>query len=54
MIIVERPAGALPIMAGAGMCNGGRIQHLRHNLGRPGTVVIIVGYQAPGLVGPVW
>ena len=37
--------GPCLIMAGAGMCNGGRIQHhLRHNLGRAGTVVIIVGY----------
>jgi metallo-beta-lactamase family protein len=46
--------GPCLIMAGAGMCNAGRIlHHLRHNLGRPGTVVIIVGYQAPGSLGRV-
>lgn len=40
------------IMAGAGMCNAGRIlHHLSHNLGKPGTVVMIVGYQAPGSLG---
>jgi metallo-beta-lactamase family protein len=39
-------------MAGAGMCNAGRIvHHLRHNLAHPGTVVMIVGYQAPGSLG---
>ena len=47
----ELPGPCL-IMAGAGMCNGGRIRHhLRHNLSRAGTVVIIVGYQAPGSLG---
>lgn len=44
--------GPCLIMAGAGMCNAGRIlHHLRHNLSLPGTVVIIVGYQAPGSLG---
>ena len=39
-------------MAGAGMCNAGRIlHHLRHNLSREGTVVLIVGYQTPGSLG---
>jgi len=37
------------IMAGAGMCNGGRVRHhLRHNLARPGASVIFVGYAAHG------
>jgi metallo-beta-lactamase family protein len=44
--------GPCLIMAGAGMCNAGRIlHHLRHNLRHPGTVVLIVGYQVPGSIG---
>jgi metallo-beta-lactamase family protein len=40
------------IMAGAGMCNAGRIlHHLKHNLSSPGTVVMIVGYQSPDSLG---
>ena len=41
--------GPCIILAGAGMCNAGRIMHhLRHNLSSSDTVVIIVGYQAKG------
>lgn len=44
--------GPCLIMAGAGMCTGGRIMHhLRHNLPIKGTVVLIVGYQSPGTLG---
>jgi metallo-beta-lactamase family protein len=40
------------IMAGSGMCTGGRIMHhLRHSLDRPETAVLIVGYQSPGSLG---
>lgn len=40
------------IIAGSGMCNGGRVlHHLRHNLGRPECHVVITGFQAPGTLG---
>jgi metallo-beta-lactamase family protein len=45
-------AGPMLIMAGAGMCNGGRIlHHLRHNLANPATTIIFVGYQGQGSLG---
>ncbi len=44
--------GPCLILAGAGMCNAGRIlHHLRHNLSSSRTVVMIVGYQAKGSLG---
>jgi metallo-beta-lactamase family protein len=44
--------GPCMIMAGAGMCTGGRIlHHFRHNLGRSETTVLIVGYQGQGSLG---
>ncbi len=37
------------IMAGSGMCTGGRIRHhLRHNIGNPKASIIFVGYAADG------
>jgi metallo-beta-lactamase family protein len=40
------------IMAGAGMCTGGRIlHHFKYNLAKPSTTVIIVGYQSNGSLG---
>jgi metallo-beta-lactamase family protein len=45
-------AGPCLILAGAGMCHAGRIlHHLKQSLWRPGTAVIIVGYQADGSLG---
>lgn len=45
-------AGPCVILAGAGMCNAGRIlHHLRHNLSSPDTMVLIVGYQVKGSLG---
>lgn len=44
--------GPCMILAGAGMCNGGRIlHHLRHNLRDPNTHVVIVGFQSQGSLG---
>lgn len=44
--------GPCMIMAGAGMCTGGRIlHHFRYNLARPSTTVLIVGYQGHGSLG---
>lgn len=45
-------SGPCLIMAGAGMCNAGRIlHHFKQNLWKSSTEVMIVGYQAEGSLG---
>jgi metallo-beta-lactamase family protein len=49
---INDQSGPCLIMAGAGMCNGGRIlHHLKNNLWRPEAQVLIVGYQGDGSLG---
>lgn len=49
---INERKGPCLVMAGAGMCNAGRIlHHLRQNLWKPETHVIIVGYQSRGSLG---
>jgi len=51
MAINRIESGAI-VIAGSGMCNGGRIvHHLKRNVGRKECHVIIPGYQAHGTLG---
>ncbi len=51
MAINQIDSGAI-IIAGSGMCSGGRIHHhLQNNIWRPECHLVIVGYQAHGTLG---
>ncbi len=46
---INNVTGGAVIMAGSGMCTGGRVKHhLKHNLWNPRNAVIFVGYAAQG------
>lgn len=48
-IAINRIRGGAVIMAGSGMCTGGRVRHhLKHNIWRPDCSVIFVGFAAQG------
>ena len=49
---LNKMKGPLLVLAGSGMCTAGRIlHHLKQNLWKPETAVIIVGYQAKRTLG---
>ncbi|MFQ3787926.1 MBL fold metallo-hydrolase RNA specificity domain-containing protein [Halomonas sp. A29] len=49
---INRIHGGAIIIAGAGMCTGGRIvHHFRYNLEKSNTRLVIVGFQAAGTLG---
>jgi len=51
MAINRRTHGSI-VIAGSGMCTGGRIvHHLKHNLSRPECDVVFSGFQAVGTLG---
>jgi metallo-beta-lactamase family protein len=49
---INQIRGSCVIMAGSGMCTGGRIKHhLFNNISKPESTILFVGYQARGTLG---
>ncbi len=49
---IDNMAGTAMIIAGSGMCTGGRVKHhLVRNISRPESTILFVGYQAVGTLG---
>jgi len=49
---INHISGTLMVIAGSGMCTGGRVKHhLVTNIQRPESTILFVGYQAIGTLG---
>lgn len=49
---INQIKGTVMVIAGSGMCTGGRIKyHLANNISRPESTIMFVGYQAAGTLG---
>ncbi len=49
---INRIKSGAVVMAGSGMCEGGRVSHhLKHNLWRPECSIVFTGFQARGTLG---